>query len=76
MFMGISGTLQFFFSPGFVGLSRRAPDYESGGREFESLRARHFEMELGMPKPVVLVLEARFGVTALNSPASELPVPN
>jgi len=33
-------------------------------------------MELGMPKPVVLVLEARFGVTALNSPASELPVPN
>src|SRR4051794_33843264 len=22
----------------------RAPDYESGGREFESLRARHFSM--------------------------------
>src|SRR5947209_4520634 len=23
----------------------RAPDYESGGREFESLRARHFSIE-------------------------------
>ena len=25
----------------------RAPDYESGGREFESLRARHFFNDLG-----------------------------
>jgi hypothetical protein len=25
---------------GFIGLSRGFPDYESGGQEFESLRAR------------------------------------
>ena len=36
----------------------RAPDYESGGQEFESLRARHFGTELGTPKPVVFALEA------------------
>src|SRR6266540_664512 len=29
----------------------RAPDYESGGQEFESLRARHFGTKLGTPKP-------------------------
>src|SRR3982074_841766 len=32
----------------------RAPDYESGGQEFESLRARHFGTELGTLKPTVL----------------------
>jgi hypothetical protein len=27
----------------------RAPDYESGGQEFESLRARHFDTGLYVP---------------------------
>jgi hypothetical protein len=36
----------------------RAPDYESGGREFESLRARHFGTKLGTPKPAVFAIEA------------------
>ena len=36
----------------------RAPDYESGGQEFESLRARHFGTKLVTPKPAVFALEA------------------
>jgi hypothetical protein len=40
----------------------RAPDYESGGQEFESLRARHFGTELGTPKPAVFALEAATSV--------------
>ena len=35
-----------------------APDYESGGQEFESLRARHLSTELGTPKPAVFALES------------------
>src|SRR5262249_23517363 len=36
----------------------RAPDYESGGRRFESFRARQFGTELGTPKPAVLARSA------------------
>src|SRR5262245_10114772 len=32
--------------------------YESGGQEFESLRARHFGTKLGTQKPAVFALEA------------------
>src|SRR5215831_9889581 len=40
----------------------RAPDYESGGQEFESLRARHFGTKLGTPKPTVFALETATSV--------------
>jgi hypothetical protein len=40
----------------------RAPDYESGGRRFESFRARHFGTKLGTPKPAVFALEAATSV--------------
>src|SRR5258708_20971241 len=40
----------------------RAPDYESGGQEFESLRARHFGTKLGTPKPADFALEAATSV--------------
>src|ERR1700736_5561890 len=40
----------------------RASDFESEGREFESLRARHFGTELGTPKPAVFALEAATSV--------------
>lgn len=37
----------------------RASDFDSEGREFESLRARHFGTELGTPKPAVLRFQQR-----------------
>src|SRR6266700_8144402 len=40
----------------------RAPDYESGGQEFESLRARHFGTKLSTPKAAVFALEAATSV--------------
>src|SRR5713101_9827588 len=40
----------------------RASDFESEGREFESLRARHFGTKLGTPKPAVFALEAATSV--------------
>lgn len=36
----------------------RAPDYESGGQEFESLRARHFGTKRGTASVAVFALEA------------------
>jgi len=39
-------------------LSVQTSYYESGGQEFESLRARHFGTELGTPKPAGFALEA------------------
>src|SRR5262249_43682258 len=35
----------------------RAPDFESGGQEFESLRARHFGPEPGTRKPADCALD-------------------
>src|SRR6266516_19087 len=43
-------------------LAERTPDYESGGQEFESLRARHFGTKLVTPKPAVFALEAATSV--------------
>src|SRR6266568_5330634 len=40
----------------------RAPDFESGGRGFESLRARHFGTELGTPNIADFALEAATSV--------------
>jgi hypothetical protein len=39
-----------------------AHNFESGGRGFESLRARHFGTKLGTQKPAVLALEAATSV--------------
>jgi hypothetical protein len=39
-----------------------AHNYESGGQEFESLRARHFGIKLGTPKPAVFALDAATSV--------------
>ena len=55
-------------SPAATGLTipayrlHAAPDYESGGQEFESLRARHLGTKLGAPKPAVFALEAATSV--------------
>ncbi len=46
----------------------RALDYESRGREFESLRARHFGTKLGPPKPAVVALEAATSVRSAFRP--------
>src|SRR5262245_50608458 len=40
----------------------RAPDYESGGRRFESFRARHFGTKLGTLKPAFFALDAATSV--------------
>src|SRR3954453_21065295 len=40
----------------------RAPDYESGGQEFESLRARHFGTKLGTPNIADFALDAATSV--------------
>jgi hypothetical protein len=40
----------------------RASDFDSEGREFESLRARHFGTELGTPKPAVFTLDTATSV--------------
>src|SRR5207248_924603 len=45
----------------------RASDFDSEGREFESLRARHFGTKLGTAKPAVFAL-----VTATNVRRSTL----
>src|SRR6266571_7396534 len=37
-------------------------NYESGGQEFESLRARHFGTKLSTPKAAVFALEAATSV--------------
>src|SRR5262249_7501437 len=37
-------------------------DYESGGRRFESFRARHFGTKLGTQKPAAFTLEAATSV--------------
>src|SRR5215471_15926911 len=40
----------------------RAPDFESGGRGFESLRARHFGTKLGTPNIADFALDAATSV--------------
>ena len=55
-------------SPALVAQLDRAPDFESGGRGFESLRARDFGTRLGTPKPAIFALEAARNVrTCANS---------
>src|SRR5262245_48850793 len=62
MFIGVSGGIVNFSFPGFSGFYRKISDFESGGRGFESLRARHLGTKLGTQKPAVLALEAATSV--------------
>jgi hypothetical protein len=53
-----------------VGSERKlkVANYESGGQEFESLRARHSGTNLGTPKPTVFALGA---ATSARNPAHD-----
>jgi DNA-binding transcriptional LysR family regulator len=63
--LGIAGHSRALWNAPVAQLDR-APDYESGGREFESLRARHFGTKLGTPKPAVFALEAATSVRIME----------
>ena len=56
----------------------RAPDYGSGGWEFESSRARHFGSKLGTPPAAVRApAAARIFRSAANAPGTSVtPTPN
>jgi hypothetical protein len=58
----LSRGLCYFDRHALVAQLDRASDFDSEGREFESLRARHFGTEPGTPKPAVFALEAATSV--------------
>jgi hypothetical protein len=52
---------------------RTGLDYESGGRRFESFRARHFGRELGTPEPAAFALDVATSVRPFASVATSWP---
>jgi hypothetical protein len=54
----------------------RAPDYESGGREFESLRARHFGIRHRRQTPPILRTNLRLLELRLDGAASPITPPS